>query len=85
MSFYGVEQIEKLRDQYEDASPEEKRAMEIRDLGYPLTRDEINRDKITVEIFLDVLDTLQEGFTVKLSQSAPDAEITCDVKRKMGE
>lgn len=32
--------LEKLRDEYGKASPEERRAMEIRDLGYPLTRIE---------------------------------------------
>lgn len=32
------EALEELREAYEDASPEERRAMEIRDLGYPLTR-----------------------------------------------
>lgn len=32
--------LDKLRDEYMNASPAERRAIEIRDLGYPLTRIE---------------------------------------------
>ena len=32
------EELEKIRIEYDNATPDERRAMEIRDLGYPMTQ-----------------------------------------------
>lgn len=37
---YSKKKLEEIKKEYGSATPEQKRAMEIRDLGYPLTQSE---------------------------------------------